>query len=198
MFALRGFKDTWIITMSAWLHCQHILFYTLPNCYRQIQLLVNSITASSIVTVEWHLNVQKCRNTRIHIQDPSAQPFATIKNSSDSIRGRLGMAEYFGDDQRQKSDHGQTPNPSLSLRCEGAEASGAGGLSVQDGHQAGIGEELHHVHEEHQSCLARHVQLIEHCEPGGLLGEERPHQPQHDLHKQFEWHFSFRHDWVQS
>ena len=67
------------------------------------------------------------------------------------------MAEHFGDDQRQDSDHGQMPIPPLSLRCERAEGPGTGGFSVHDRHQGGIGEELHHAHEEHQSCPARDV-----------------------------------------
>ena len=37
-----------------------------------------------------------------------------------------GMAKHFGDDQRQESDHGQTPIPPLSLCCERAEAPGVG------------------------------------------------------------------------
>jgi len=84
------------------------------------------------------------------------------------------VAEHFGDNEREAFDHGETPIPLLSLRGEGAEAPGVGGLAVHDGHQGSISEELHHAHKEHQSCLARHVKLIEHCEASRLLGEENP------------------------
>lgn len=53
------------------------------------------------------------------------------------------VGEELGDDEAEESHHRNAAVPSLRLGCEWAEATSICGLSAHDGHEGGVGEDLH-------------------------------------------------------
>jgi hypothetical protein len=88
-------------------------------------------------------------------------------------------ADRLGDDQRQEPQHGQPSIPSLRATCEWTEAPSISGLTIHDGHDGRVREQLHCSHEVHQPAGAGVEQLLRHAQPRRLLRHERPHHAQH-------------------